>query len=45
METWAPETPPQEGQDQTGKGVWQDIGSPAPIENILARFTSIISDA
>ena len=25
--------------------MWQDIGSPAPIENILARFTSIISDA
>ena len=45
VETWASETPPQEGQDQTGKGVWQDIGSPAPIENILARFTSIISDA
>ena len=45
VETWAPETPPQEGRDQTGQGVWQDIGSPAPIENILARFTSIISDA
>ena len=45
VETWAPETPPQEGPGQTGQGVWQDIGSPAPIENILARFTSIISDA
>ena len=44
-DSWMPEEAPQEGVDLTGRGVWQDIGSPRPIENILARFSSIISDA
>ena len=35
---WIPEQPPQEGQDPTGEGEWQDVGSPAPVENVLARF-------
>ena len=45
VEPWLPEQPPPEGQDQTGQGTWQDVGSPAPVENLMARFFTPIEDA
>ena len=45
VEPWMPEQTPQEGADQTGQGEWQDVGSPAPIENVMARFGSNIPGA
>ena len=45
VEPWMPEQTPQEGADQTGQGEWQDVGSPAPIENVMARFASNIPGA
>ncbi len=42
---WLPEQAPPEGQDQTGQGTWQDLGSPAPVENVMARFFTPIEDA
>ena len=45
VEPWLPEQAPPEGQDQTGQGTWQDVGSPAPVENLMARFFTPIEDA
>ena len=45
VQTWIPETPPQEGGDPSGEGEWQDIGSPFPVDNILGRFRSAIAGA
>ena len=45
VQTWMPEQPPQEGEDPSGEGEWQDIGSPIPVENILGRFRSAIAGA
>ena len=45
VEPWLPEQAPPEGQDQTGQGTWQDVGSPAPVENVMARFFTPIEDA
>ena len=42
---WVPENGPQEGEDPTGTGTWQDVGSPAPIDNILARYAASIVGA
>ena len=45
VEPWLPEQAPPEGRDQTGQGTWQDVGSPAPVENVMARFFTPIEDA
>lgn len=45
VEAWLPESTPQEGADPTGAGQWQDVGSPPPIQNILARFPTNIPGA
>ena len=45
VEAWLPENAPQEGADPTGAGQWQDVGSPPPIDNILARFPTSIPGA
>ena len=45
VQPWMPEQTPLEGADQTGRGEWQDVGSPAPIENVMARFASNIPRA
>ena len=45
VQTWMPEQPPQESEDPSGEGEWQDIGSPIPVENILGRFRSAIAGA
>ena len=45
VQPWMPEQTPLEGADQTGRGEWQDVGSPAPIENVMARFASNIPGA
>ena len=45
VQPWMPEQTPPEGADQTGRGEWQDVGSPAPIENVMARFASNIPGA
>ena len=45
VEAWLPEVPPQEGADRTGDGQWQDVGSPPPIDNILARFSGNVPGA
>ena len=36
---------PVPGPDPSGEGEWGDVGSPAPIEAILARFDAIIAGA
>ena len=38
VEPWVPEEAPVPGSDPTGEGEWQSVGSPAPIERILARL-------
>jgi PGF-pre-PGF domain-containing protein len=45
VQPWMPEQTPLEGADQTGRGEWQDVGSPAPIENVMARSASNIPGA
>ena len=45
IEPWVPEVEPGLGLDPTGEGVWLDVGSPAPIDNILARFTNLLPGA
>ena len=45
VETWLPEQTPQEGDDPNGGGTWQDVGSPAPVENVLALFETPIQGA
>ena len=45
VDTWLPEQAPQEGEDPNGRGTWQDIGSPAPVENVLALFETPIRGA
>ena len=45
VEPWVPEHTPAVGPDPTGEGVIQEVGSPSPIERILARFGAAIPDA
>ena len=44
VDAWMPENPPQEGGDSIDDGAWRDVGSPPPIDNILARFAANFPD-
>ena len=41
---WVPDVSPQPGPDPA-EGVWQSVGSPAPIEQILAKYARTFPDA
>ncbi len=45
VEPWVPETEPPLGDDPNSAGFWEDVGSPAPIDNILGKYTRSIPDA
>ena len=45
VEPFVEEVAPQPGPDPTGVGVWQAVGSPAPIERILARYARTFPQA
>ena len=45
VEPWLPENAPAPGPDPTGQGEWQDVGSPPPIDRILARFPQSLPNA
>ena len=45
VEPWLPENAPVPGPDPTGQGEWQDVGSPPPIDRILARFPQSLPNA
>ena len=44
VDAWIPETPPQEGGDPVDDDGWRDVGSPPPIDNILAKFPANFPD-
>jgi hypothetical protein len=45
VEPWVPEDTPDVGQSRHGLGVWSDVGSPAPIDNILGKYVKSIPAA
>ena len=45
VEPFVEEEAPEPGPDPTGVGVWQAVGSPAPIERILARYAQTFPQA
>ena len=45
VEPFVPEDPPECDVDPTGEGAWQCVGSPAPIDRILARYARNIPGA
>lgn len=45
VEAWVPEKGPELGWDPTGQGHWQRVGSPPPIDRILARFSRTLPGA
>ena len=45
VEPWTPEDEPEEGPDPSGEGHWNEVGSPAPISAIFARFKAGIPAA
>ena len=45
VEPWVPETEPPLGDDPNSAGFWEDVGSPAPIDNILGKYTRSIPNA
>ena len=38
VEVWVPEESPEPGPDPLGDGEWASVGSPAPLDRILAKF-------
>ncbi len=45
VESWVPDDTPDVGQSRHGPGVWSDVGSPAPIDNILGKYVRSIPAA
>ncbi len=45
VEPWVPEDAPEVGSNRHGPGFWEDVGSPAPIENILGKYARTIPKA
>ena len=45
VEVWVPEDSPEPGPDPLGDGEWASVGSPFPVDRILAKFSQLLPGA